>query len=63
MPNRMIVRDFRLWHAGMPNKTDESRVMLVSIQFPKWYRSNQKVLLPKTLQGKMNWSGLKPCEE
>ncbi|KAK8054636.1 phytanoyl-CoA dioxygenase family protein [Apiospora phragmitis] len=30
----LIIRDFRLWHAGMPNRTDEPRVMLVSVQFP-----------------------------
>lgn len=28
----VIIRDFRLWHAGMPNKTDDPRVMLVTIQ-------------------------------
>ena len=24
----IIIRDLRLWHAGMPNKTEEPRVML-----------------------------------
>lgn len=37
--------------------------MLVTIHFPKWYRSNQKILLPKTLQGNINLSGLEPCVE
>lgn len=27
----IIIRDFRLWHAGMPNRTDEPRVMLVTV--------------------------------
>ncbi|KAF7168749.1 hypothetical protein CNMCM6106_003833 [Aspergillus hiratsukae] len=29
----IIIRDFRLWHAGMPNWTDEPRVMLVTVLF------------------------------
>lgn len=59
----LIIRDFRLWHAGMPNRTDEPRVMLASIYFPAWYRSNQKFYLPKSLQGKLNWGRLVPCVE
>lgn len=57
----VIIRDFRLWHAGMPNKTDEPRVMLVTIQFPKWYRSKQKITMPKALEGKINWGSVEPC--
>lgn len=57
----LIIRDFRLWHAGMPNKTDEPRVMLVSVQFPHWYRSNLKMKLPESLRGKMEWGNLVPC--
>jgi ectoine hydroxylase-related dioxygenase (phytanoyl-CoA dioxygenase family) len=32
----LVIRDFRLWHAGMPNKTKEPRVMLVSVQVRRW---------------------------
>ncbi|KIW55290.1 hypothetical protein PV05_07582 [Exophiala xenobiotica] len=59
----LIIRDFRLWHAGMPNQTDDPRVMLVTIHFPAWYRSNQKFFLPKSMQGKINWGRLVPCVE
>lgn len=51
----LIIRDLRLWHAGMPNKTDEPRVMLVSIQFPSWYRSDQRLVLPRVLEGRINF--------
>lgn len=35
----LVVRDLRLWHAGMPNyKADEVRVMLAMIHFAGWYR-------------------------
>lgn len=32
----LIIRDFRLWHAGRPNRTDNIRVMLVAILFAPW---------------------------
>jgi len=59
----LIVRDLRLWHAGMPNKTEDVRVMLVTIHFPAWYRTEQKVLLPESLKGKIEWGNLVPCVE
>jgi len=57
----LIVRDLRLWHAGRPNLTDDVRVMLVTIHFPVWYRTEQKVLLPESLKGKIEWGNLVPC--
>jgi ectoine hydroxylase-related dioxygenase (phytanoyl-CoA dioxygenase family) len=57
----LIIRDFRLWHAGMPNKTDEPRIMLVSIQFPNWYRSDQKIQLPVGVKDKIEWGNVVPC--
>lgn len=57
----LIIRDFRLWHAGMPNRTDEPRVMLVSVQFPHWYRSELKLKLPEGIRDKMQWGDVVPC--
>jgi hypothetical protein len=57
----LIIRDLRLWHAGMPNLSHKVRVMLVSIHFPDWYRTEQKVLLPESLKGKIEWGNLVPC--
>jgi ectoine hydroxylase-related dioxygenase (phytanoyl-CoA dioxygenase family) len=59
----LIVRDLRLWHAGMPNRTDDVRVMLVTIHFPAWYRTKQTLLLPESLKGKIEWGNLVPCVE
>ncbi|PYH90294.1 hypothetical protein BO71DRAFT_81393 [Aspergillus ellipticus CBS 707.79] len=59
----VITRDFRLWHAGMPNRTDVPRVMLVTIHFPAWYRSEQRVVLPRSVMGKVEWGDLVPCVE
>ncbi|RFU24887.1 hypothetical protein B7463_g11454, partial [Scytalidium lignicola] len=57
----LIIRDFRLWHAGMPNKTDEPRIMLASVLFPQWYRSQQKIFLPESLKGQIQWGDVNAC--
>lgn len=59
----LVIRDFRLWHAGMPNRTEHPRVMLVTVQFPSWYRSGLKMKLPRAVQGKIEWGDLVPCVE
>ncbi|GJD05659.1 Kanamycin B dioxygenase [Galdieria sulphuraria] len=35
----LVVRDLRLWHAGMPNKTQNPRVMLAMIHWASWYKN------------------------
>lgn len=42
----IILRDLRLWHAGMPNKTSAPRIMLAFVIQPKWFQAPSKVLLP-----------------
>lgn len=39
----LIIRDLRLWHAGMPNKSDQVRVMLAMIHFAPWYRNPMRL--------------------
>jgi ectoine hydroxylase-related dioxygenase (phytanoyl-CoA dioxygenase family) len=56
----IIIRDFRLWHAGMPNWTDEPRVMLVTVLFARWYRSELKMRLPQSCRGEIEWGDLEP---
>lgn len=41
----IIVRDLRLWHAGMPNLTQQTRVMLAMIHFAPWYRNRMRLEL------------------
>ena len=33
----VVLRDIRMWHAGMPNKTTEPRPMLAMIHFVSWW--------------------------
>ncbi|KAH9995361.1 hypothetical protein F4779DRAFT_631664 [Xylariaceae sp. FL0662B] len=50
----IIVRDMRLWHAGMPNRTaNEVRVMLNLLYFADWYRSPMTIQFPKTAEDKI----------
>ncbi|KAI6837838.1 hypothetical protein KC340_g4107 [Hortaea werneckii] len=42
----LIIRDIRLWHAGMPNRTDTPRIMLAFVIQPKWFQAPSKVTLP-----------------
>ncbi|KAK3718383.1 hypothetical protein LTR37_005196 [Vermiconidia calcicola] len=42
----LIIRDVRLWHAGVPNKTHKPRIMLAFVYQPRWYQAPSKVLLP-----------------
>ncbi|KAH7055904.1 hypothetical protein B0J12DRAFT_621212 [Macrophomina phaseolina] len=59
----LVIRDFRLWHAGMPNLTDSPRVMLVTIHFARWWRSKLKVRLEEGSKSKIEWGGLQPAIE
>lgn len=53
----IIIRDLRLWHAGMPNKTDEPRVMLAFVAQPAWFQARSKVILPKSVKSMVeSWS-------
>ncbi|TKA76663.1 hypothetical protein B0A55_02595 [Friedmanniomyces simplex] len=42
----LIIRDIRLWHAGMPNRTDSPRIMLAFVYQPRWFGAPSKVILP-----------------
>ena len=44
----VILRDIRLWHAGMPNYTDEPRPMIAMIHWPHWYHAGDAVEIPES---------------
>lgn len=44
----LIIRDIRIWHAGMPNKTDTPRIMIGFINFPAWYENRMRVSFPRS---------------
>lgn len=53
----IVVRDLRLWHGGMPNWTNEVRVMLAMIHFAPWYRNAMEVDFAEELRGDLESVG------
>jgi ectoine hydroxylase-related dioxygenase (phytanoyl-CoA dioxygenase family) len=53
----LVLRDVRLWHAGMPNRTNAPRIMLAFLIFPWWYQAPMKIALPLAAQSLVQkWS-------
>ncbi|KAE8396104.1 hypothetical protein BDV23DRAFT_192983 [Aspergillus alliaceus] len=46
----IVLRDLRLWHAGVGNKTNEVRVMLAMIHFAPWYRNTMRLEFAEDLK-------------
>ena len=43
----VLIRDLRLWHRGMPNRTDTPRPMIAMIHWVRWWHSGKSLLFPK----------------
>lgn len=43
----VVLRDLRLWHAGLSNPSREHRIMLVWVHTPWWYKCPAVVVLPE----------------
>jgi ectoine hydroxylase-related dioxygenase (phytanoyl-CoA dioxygenase family) len=43
----ILIRDGRLWHAGMPNRTDNPRPMIAMMHQPGWIGSGDPLRFPK----------------
>lgn len=39
----IVIRDLRLWHGGMPNLSQDSRVMLAFIHYAAWFRNGMRI--------------------
>ncbi|RSL90275.1 hypothetical protein CEP52_014625 [Fusarium oligoseptatum] len=44
----VVIRDIRLWHAGMPNHTDQPRIMLAFGIVPWYFNSRSAITLPES---------------
>lgn len=42
----VLIRDIRLWHAGMPNLTDQPRPMIAMIHNASWLKLKKPLLFP-----------------
>lgn len=46
----MLIRDIRLWHAGMPNRTSAPRPMIAMIHTSPWLETGTPLLFPNGTQ-------------
>lgn len=46
----IVLRDLRLWHAGMPNPTNNVRIMLAIVYYAAWYKNGVETPLPESLK-------------
>jgi hypothetical protein len=46
----VLIRDMRMWHAGMPNHTDEPRPMIAMIHWAPWWNTGGKIPFPKSAE-------------
>lgn len=44
----VVIRDLRLWHAGLSNPSPQPRIMLAFVHTPSWYQCPAKVVLPES---------------
>lgn len=46
----VVLRDLRLWHAGLANPAANPRIMLAFVHTPWWYQCPAKVVLPASAE-------------
>lgn len=46
----ILMRDIRLWHAGMPNQTQQPRPMIAMIHWCSWWSAHEKIRFPREAQ-------------
>lgn len=44
----VVIRDLRLWHAGIPSRFPNPRTMLAFVHTARWYECPTKVLFPES---------------
>ncbi|KJR86097.1 phytanoyl-CoA dioxygenase family protein [Sporothrix schenckii 1099-18] len=50
----VVLRDLRLWHAGLANPATDPRIMLAFVHTPWWYACPARVVLPASCQAKVD---------
>jgi ectoine hydroxylase-related dioxygenase (phytanoyl-CoA dioxygenase family) len=53
----IVIRDLRLWHGGMPNLSQQSRVMLAFIHYAAWFRNAMRIELSDQLMNVVQEAG------
>lgn len=56
-----LIRDIRLWHAGMPNRTATPRPMIAMIHVPWWFDAGDPLLFPEDTREFFEHPKLRTC--
>lgn len=59
----ILLRDMRLWHAGMPNRTSLPRPMIAMIHYARWMETGIPMELPLETEALFAGSRLTTCAE
>ena len=57
----VLIRDMRLWHAGMPNHTDRPRPMIAQVHVPGWLDVGTPLVFPAESRAFFEGSRLRTC--
>lgn len=57
----VLIRDMRLWHAGMPNHTDRPRPMVAQVHVPHWLEAGTPLTFPLETRAFFQSSRLRTC--
>ena len=57
----VIIRDIRMWHAGMPNRTDRPRPMIAMIHACGWLESGEPLRFPAASENFFKHPVLRTC--
>jgi hypothetical protein len=57
----VLIRDMRLWHAGMPNRTEQPRPMIAMIHVPGWLETGTPLVFPKGTEEFFQHPDLRTC--
>ena len=57
----VLIRDIRLWHAGMPNRSSEPRPMIAMIHYAGWMETGAPLPFPKGTEAFFSDSDLTTC--
>jgi hypothetical protein len=57
----ILIRDIRLWHAGMPNRTSRPRPMIAMIHNAGWLQTGTPLRFPIGTESFFEGSDLKTC--
>ena len=57
----VLVRDMRLWHAGMPNRTEAPRPLIAMVHVPGWLETGLPLTFPRGTEAFFEHPDLRTC--